>query len=185
MGQPWDDDDNDITLTRAGALDSHLAHTDDGGVPGWEPAFGALIPEGWEPGSSWVSGTRVAFQLTLSSLVSYQNPPNPKVLGTVVKCRTATGDTTNLDGLVFVKWDSGAFMPVHVAHLRAVTDTRTANTNRLRVSSMGDLSDFMRSAGGDNDLVHKATKDLWKLSKSKEGYVIERLFDADGEPLKV
>ena len=180
-----EDDDEEITLTQPGSLDDLLA--DGEGVdPDWEPAFGALIPEGWEPGiGSWASGTRVAFQLTLSSLLAYPNPPNPKVLGTVVKCRTATGDTTVSDGMVFVKWDSGGFMPIHAAHLKQVAGVRTATANTRRVSSMGDLSDFMRTAGGEGDLVHKSTKDLWKLSKSKEGYVIERLFDTDGEPLKV
>lgn len=178
MGHFQDDDDT-INLTRAGSLDSHLAGGDE---DSWEPSFGALIPE--DPGHTWVSGTRVAFQLTLSSLLAYPSAPNPKVHGSVVMCRTAAGDTTSMDGMVFVKWDNGSFMPVYASHLRRVADVRVANGHRRNVASVGDLSDFMRSAG-EGDLIHKSTKDLWKLSKSKDGYVIERLFDTDGEPLKV
>jgi hypothetical protein len=101
-------------------------------------------------------------------------------------CRTATGDATEHDGVVFVKWDDGRFMGVHKAHLLVASRAeRTANAYRMTIASMGDLTDFMRAAGGEDDLVHKSSKDLWKLSKSNGDYVIERLFDETGKPLKV
>ena len=36
----------------------------------------------------------------------------------------------------------------------------------------------------DEELVHKATDDLWSFSKGDDGYVISRLFDETGDPLK-
>jgi hypothetical protein len=132
------------------------------------------------------SGSRVAFAGTLSALLAYPEPPDRGAIGTVVMVRTATGDTTELDGMVFVKWDDGRFLPVHQAHLKAApATTRTATAYRMVVSAMGDLDDFLKSAGGGDELVHKSSKDLWKLSKANGEYVIERLFDETGNPLRV
>jgi hypothetical protein len=131
------------------------------------------------------SGTRVAFSGGLSALLSYPDPPEKGETGTVVMVRTAMGDATEQDGMVFVKLDSGRLAALHRDHLRrAPTATRTAQAYRMTVA-MGDLTDFMKSAGGGDDLIHKATKDLWKLSKSGGEFVIERLFDETGKPLKV
>ena len=132
-----------------------------------------------------LSGTRVAFPGSLSALLAYPDPPARGDQGTVVLCRTASGDQTSHDGMVFVKWDSGRFFPVHLAHvLRIKSPTRVANVYRRSVKAMGDLTDFMKSAS--DELIHKSSKDLWKLSKSGDDYVIERLFDGkDGQPLKV
>ena len=130
------------------------------------------------------SGTRVAFDGKLSSLLSYPAPPGIGATGTVVKVRTSSGDTTEFNGLVFVKWDDGRFFGAHRAHLRRAASSRTANGYRMTVTAMGDLTDFLKS-GTDEELVHKSSKDLWKLSKAGGEYVIERLFDETGKPLKV
>ena len=158
----------------AGSLDTHLSGN-------------STVQDHVRPTATEVlSGTRVAFTGTLSALLMYQDPPSKGASGTVVMCRTAAGDTPMLDGLVFVKWDDGRFLPVHVAYLRRlVSPTRTATNYRRRVIAMGDLTDFLKSAGGMGDLIHKSSKDLWKLTKSGGDFVIERLFDEDGEPLKV
>lgn len=132
------------------------------------------------------SGTRVAFDGKLSSLLAYPESPEKGETGTVVMVRTAMGDATEQDGVVFVKMDSGRLMGLHRAHLRrAPASARTANAYRMTVTAMGDLTDFMKSADGGDDLIHKSTKDLWKLSKSGGEFVIERLFDETGKPLKV
>lgn len=129
------------------------------------------------------SGTRVAFDGKLSSLLAYSEPPERGDMGTVVMVRTAMGDTTEHDGLVFVKFDGGRFMGVHRAHLVAAPTTiRKAHAVRMNVTAMGDLTDFLKSAG--EDLIHKSSKDLWKLSKTDGEFVIERLFDETGNPLK-
>lgn len=161
----------------AGSLDAHLSGDSSvqDYVRGRKASVGA-VP----------SGTRVAFDGKLSSLLAYPEPPGRGEMGTVLKVRTAMGDTTEQDGMVFVKWDDGRFMAIHRAHLvPAPTVTRTANAYRMTVTAMGDLTDFLKSAGGGDELIHKATKDLWKLSKSGGDFVIERLFDETGKPLKV
>ncbi len=132
------------------------------------------------------SGTRVAFVGKLSALLAYPSPPERGETGTVVMVRTAMGDATGQDGMIFVKFDGGRLMAIHRSHLRRPANpTRTANSYRMTVTAMGDLTDFMKSAGGGDDLIHKATKDLWKLSKQGDEFVIERLFDETGNPLKV
>jgi hypothetical protein len=167
----WEDGD---FFVPAGALDAHLSGNST--VQAFARPREMVLQ----------SGSRVAFTYTLSALLSYPEPPNRGVPGTVVMVRTAAGDTTELDGMVFVKWDDGRFMGVHKAHLvSAPGTTRTANAYRMVVSAMGDLTDFLKVAGGDDELIHKSSKDLWKLSKSKGTYVIERLFDETGNPLKV
>lgn len=160
----------------AGSLDAHLS----GNTTVQDYVRGRTASLGPVP-----SGTRVAFDGKLSSLLAYPDPPERGEMGTVVMVRTAMGDTTEHDGLVFVKLDGGRFMGIHRAHLVAApTTTRTANAYRMTVA-MGDLTEFMKSAGGGDELIHKATKDLWKLSKSGGDFVIERLFDETGKPLKV
>jgi len=57
--------------------------------------------------------------------------------------------------------------------------------DKIKVASLGDLSDFFRIA--TDTLIHKAQKDLWKISEDGEGkVVIERLFDpSTNKPIKV
>lgn len=169
MSNFWEDGDFFIP---AGSLDAHLLG-DTTVQDHVRSQTGALQ-----------SGARVAFSGRLSALLTYPEPPSRGVVGTVVKVRTGAGDTTEYNGLVFVKWDDGSFMGVHRAHLVAApSSTRTANVCRMTVAAIGDLTDFMKSS--DGDLIHKSSKDLWKLSKSGDEYVIERLFDETGNPLKV
>jgi len=57
--------------------------------------------------------------------------------------------------------------------------------DQIKVGSIGDLRDFLRI--GNDTLVHKAEKDLWRINEDKTGQVIiERLFDPDTkEPIRV
>ena len=52
----------------------------------------------------------------------------------------------------------------------------------IRVSNLGNLTDFLKAA--DGHLVHKSTNDLWSVTADGEGFLIERLFDDEGQPLK-
>ncbi len=131
------------------------------------------------------SGIRVTFDGKLSSLLAYPDPPERGVIGTVVMVRTAMGDTTTHEGVVFVKWDNGRLTGTRREHLTpAPTSTRRSSSYRRVVSSLGDLDDFLR-CGSEDELVHKATKDLWSLRKVDGDFVIERLFNDTGSPLKV
>lgn len=130
-------------------------------------------------------GLRVSFLTNIGSVLSYPNPPDPETQGTIVVARTSEGDTTNRGDLVFVKWDDGKFMATHRHHIQRVATKKVARGLVRKVSSLGDLSDFLKS-GSKNELVHKATKDLWSLHKTEAGdYIIARLFNEDGEPIKV
>lgn len=132
-----------------------------------------------------VAGTRVEFITNLGSVLTYPDPPTPHTEGTIVMARTADGDTTHQGDMVFVKWDDGRFMASHREHLRrAPTNTKRASAFVKRVSSLGDLTDFMASS--EDDLIHKATQDIWSVSHDDKGdVVISRLFSETGEPLKV
>ncbi len=130
------------------------------------------------------SGQRVSFVINIGSVLSMDTFPGEGVEGTVVMVRTAEGNTTYIDQDVFIKWDDGTFNRVHRHFLRpASTSRRTASSFRRMALSMGDLSDFMR-AGTKSELVHKSTQDLWSFEQGDEGFVINRLFDDTGEPLK-
>jgi hypothetical protein len=133
------------------------------------------------------AGTRVAFMTNIGSVLSYADPPPSDAEGTVVMVRTAEGDQTGMDGMVFVKFDDGRFMAMHPEHLRAASPNRkVAGGFVRRVGSLGDLSGFLRWGSDDNELVHKATRDLWRCETDQSGgFVISRLFDDTGEPLKL
>lgn len=129
------------------------------------------------------SGARVSLCQSTGTLLTYDFIPDTGVLGTIIKVRTSEGDKISHEGRFFVKWDSGELSSVLPEHLELRTQ-KLSSSVRMRISSGLDLSDFMKS-GSDNELVHKASRDLWKLSKDGEQVIIERLFDEEGEPLKV
>jgi hypothetical protein len=53
----------------------------------------------------------------------------------------------------------------------------------IKTASLGDLTQFLKRA--DGKLVHKSTSDLWSYSKDADGnFLVSRLFDDEGEPLK-
>lgn len=136
------------------------------------------------------AGARVSFITNLGSLLTYSDPPDEGLEGTVVTVRTAQGDTTFQDERVFVAWDDGQFRAILAEHLRrAKGNRRQARNVRLVLADIGDLSQFFVPAGGvsrkADDLVHKATKDLWSFRQEGKNFVIERLFQENGEPLKV
>jgi hypothetical protein len=55
-------------------------------------------------------------------------------------------------------------------------------SGRMRVASCKDLTAFTRVS--EDTLVHKSDRELWTLRKEADGFVIERLFDDNGGPLK-
>jgi hypothetical protein len=136
------------------------------------------------PKDEWTSGRRVAFVTNLDSVLTYDNFPDPGTAGTVVKVRTGAGDTTNLDGRVFVLWDDGKLRPILAKHLKG-SPSKVANNVRVVVANLGDISSFFSPTTATDELVHKATKDLWALKSDGDNFVLERLFQEDGNPLKV
>ena len=65
----------------------------------------------------------------------------------------------------------------------SLSEPKIVRASAIRVASLGDLTQFLKAAEGK--LVHKATNDLWSYSKDADGnFLVERLFDDEGEPLK-
>jgi hypothetical protein len=119
------------------------------------------------------AGERVAFVGNTGSYLSYASPPEDGLTGTVVNVKSANGDITSHEGKVFVTFDDGVLRTIHAEHLRPAP---------RRVASLGDLTAFLKNA--DGTLIHKSTRDLWTMKRDANGYLIERLFDDSGEPLK-
>jgi hypothetical protein len=57
--------------------------------------------------------------------------------------------------------------------------------NRVKIASIDDFFNFLRISS--DTLVHKAERDLWKISEDEKGQVvIERLFDPNTKnPLRI
>lgn len=134
------------------------------------------------------SGTRVAFDANLESIMGTKNPPSANHPGTVVMVRTAAyGDITSLGDYVFVKWDRGDLQKVDRHYLKKASNNVKQASQYIQAfnSTNIDFSNFLRVANTD-DLVHKATQDLWSCQQNDKGeVVISRLFDETGGPLKV
>lgn len=58
--------------------------------------------------------------------------------------------------------------------------------NTIKVGSIDQLfaRGFITADHSPSHLIHKSERDLWRLSEADGGVVIERLFDAAGNPLK-
>ena len=139
------------------------------------------------------AGTRVAFVSTLESMFTYgNNYPGPDMGGSVVTVRSAHGDTTSTDGRAYVLWDDGAMRSILAQHLRfepRVEGAKMAKTGpvvRIVTGQLADLSQhFQQSNVRPNELVHKATRDIWSFGTDPKGnYVIERLFNDSGATVK-
>ena len=131
------------------------------------------------------AGTRVGLKGEPADLVLTYGDKLPPLdaSGSIVTVKTANGNTTSHDGRIFVKWDTGEFSHYLPEHL-CLKDEESSTLYRRAYADL-DLSEFMKSGNSENELVHKASKDLWSFKMVNGTPVIERLFDeADGSPLK-
>lgn len=152
-----------------------------------EPSLGQgveKVASVWNSERTLKAGTRVAFVHGVEALFTYTDCPDPGVMGTVVTVRTASGDKTAHEGKVFVLWDDGKYRPTFRQHLNPRFKSRLASSSSVckRIKTSMDLEGFFRQG---SDLIHKATKDLWSMKKEGDEFIIERLFQDNGEPLKV
>ena len=130
------------------------------------------------------AGTKVKFVANLGTVLAYDDIPDPNTIGTVVAVRSAGGDVTEFNGFVFTQWPDGKVRQIDARHLRFVEGptTKTAS-QRKRVASLGELDGFLKVSS--DTLVHKSTRDLWSYREEGGEFVIERLFQDNGQPLKV
>lgn len=118
--------------------------------------------------------------------------PKQGTVGEIVSVKTATGETTELDGEVFVRWNGRARIDRVAKEFLIINKTKTASEDLSSLYaqplSMAEYKEaFAFNAGAKQaDLVHMASEDLWELGVDEKGeYAIERLFDDNGDPLKV
>jgi hypothetical protein len=135
------------------------------------------------------AGQRVSFIANVGSVLTYDNVPGDGVDGTIIKIKSGAQKITAQGDLVFVQWDDGNFRPILAQHLRPGSSSkRMARNVAVRVADFSSLVGLFTphvTSSADDELVHRATKDLWSFRQDEGGYVIERLFDYKGEPLKV
>lgn len=131
--------------------------------------------------SGWASGTRVVFVPNLETLLMYADPPPHYGEGSVVMVRSANSNSTMRHGFVYVKWDDGklrSIRPEHLEKLSSQDKSVKIITSRSKIALSFDVAH-------QNELVHKATKELWSFQKTSDGkFSLERLFDENGEPVK-
>lgn len=131
------------------------------------------------------AGTRVSFIANLGSVLTYADCPEPDMAGTVVTLRTAEGHATGDERRAFVLFDDDRLRAIEAEHLRLVPGKVAKGFQRV-CSGLGDLTGFFSvNANRSDELVHKATKDLWSFKRDGDQYVIARLFNDEGRPLKV
>lgn len=168
------------------AIDTHLTGKKLGG-PGMS-ALQALTDAGRAANGLRLplkAGTRVKFIANLGSVLTYADLPGDGMAGTVVTARTSEGHATGDDKRAFILFDDERLRAIQPEHLRMATGEKQAGGFSRTYASLGDLTSFFSvNASRDDELVHKATKDLWSFRRDGGQYVIERLFDENGKPLK-
>lgn len=132
----------------------------------------------------FTDGMRV-YVTTNNGLVIPSNVPMNGTKGTVISVKTANGDKTFLDGEVFVRFDGrNKVEKVSYQFLRKAS-VRVSNLDDF-VFVQGNTSMLHFAQQEDTQLVHKSSKDLWSVKLSEDGsYDVERLFDSEGNPLKI
>jgi hypothetical protein len=188
MSDFWDDFvDAGVTSQKTEALDSYLSGKKLGGDS--HASVRALTDREREKRALPLpveAGSRVTFASNVGSVLAYPDCPTDGVGGTVVAVKSSLGNITAHEEKVFVKWDDGKFIPTYRQHLRKLPKANSKQASyRKVVANLLDLTGFMRM-GSEDELIHKATRDLWGFHVDDAGnYVIERLFNDEGEPLKV
>lgn len=87
------------------------------------------------------AGTMVLFAGDLGATLSMENPPQKGMPGEVVTVKSAGGDVTSFDGMVFVKWADGVFRQIHAEYLRLAPLPKTAS-RREHVNSINNRGRF-------------------------------------------
>ena len=73
--------------------------------------------------------------------------------------------------------------PQIVNPIGTVVKTAAKPPARVKVGSLVQLNGFERVSA--ETLIHKSTQDLWAIKREGTEYFIERLFQDNGDPLKV
>lgn len=136
-------------------------------------------------GPTYDVGDRVKLSEDLEVLLSYSDLPE-KTAGSVVLVKTAEGKTSAINDKTFVLFDDNKMRLVYTAHL-CKASSKVASANRMVLADWGSIDSFFSTSSrvAADELIHKSTQDLWALKKGPNGFVIDRLFNDNGTPLKV
>ena len=111
---------------------------------------------------------------------AFSGPLREYITSTVSNSHMASGKKADLSDAC---WEGYEAFGMKEKDGKKVPNCVPKSANSIRVSSMGDLTQFLKTA--DGKLVHKSTKDLWSFKKDADGeLVVERMFDDKGKPLK-
>jgi hypothetical protein len=134
---------------------------------------------------SYSDGTRVVAH-TNNGVVLPGQLPLAGTKGTIVAVRTANGEVTSLDGESFVRFDGRDKIDRIPNEFLRVAAMKVSNLDDHFIVLSGPSLYASFSNNREATLIHKSTKDLWSVRVSEDGsYDVERLFDEDGNPLKV
>jgi hypothetical protein len=134
--------------------------------------------------ATFKEGSRVV-AFTNNGIVIPGQLPSSGTKGTVVTVETVNGPTTHLGNEIFVRFDGRNKIDNVPADFLKLASMKVSNLDEHFIILSGP-SLMSHIASGENALVHKSTKDLWSVKVSEDGtYDVERLFDDDGNPLKV
>lgn len=134
---------------------------------------------------AYKAGDRVLFDATEEAILTHDDAPEDRTEGTVVAVKTASGILTKYQKTAFVKWDDGNFMRVETKFLKKGRKKKGSSFQVSFDSQKSFMGSFVPRSKNANELVHKATQDLWALEKNDEGFTLSRLFDETGKPLRV
>lgn len=133
--------------------------------------------------SKYKDGDRV-YVFDNNGLVKPVGLPKRGSKGTVVSVQTPIGDCTSYQGSTFVKWDGDTKISSISPEFIRTASKKVANLDDFVM--MGSNASLQMWAAQESELVHKSSKDLWSVKLSEDGsFEVERLFDDNGEPLKV
>lgn len=129
------------------------------------------------------AGTMVLFAGDLGATLSMVNPPEKGMPGEVVTVKSAGGEVTSYDGMVFVKWADGVFRQVHAEYLRLAPVPKTASSNAEFVRSVHnrgrmpavDLSEYPPIRGMEGPFRYPSGKILYY--DPREGAYYDRKTD--------
>jgi len=180
----------DVDLSSASAtasMDGFLAGKKMGSS--FESVRGVVGKEEEIPKNASV-GTRVVFKGGSGVSLVFKMVPKIGMTGTIVetqeqgssKIRNARAHLEGRETPLNVRWDDETQGLMYPSYMRLAKEAPKKKARVIRVASLQYLSQFMKVA--ENTLIHKSTKELWSMRSEEGGFVIERLFDASGDPLK-
>jgi hypothetical protein len=134
--------------------------------------------------ATFKEGSRVV-AFTNNGIVLPSQLPSAGTKGTVVGVETPDGKISSLNGEVFVRFDNRNKIDRIPSEFLKSAGMKVSNLDdHFIVLSGPNLMSHIASE--KSALVHKATKDLWSVRVSEDGsYDVERLFDENGDPLKL